>query len=409
MNQSAILSGGYSPWQAPLAALFSGISAAAQPGGWSNFGAGTQQGIQNFQQGQQAQQMMDLRRMQLEQEQRRANQEEAQRQARLDLIKQTLAGSAGSPTQVQPVGNYGAATGGAQTASGGQSAILGNMSPQQAALFSTYAQVDPEAAFQMLAQNAFAEPEQQKLPSEVQEYEYAKAQGYQGSFFDYQNDLKKAGASNTVSNINLKQYGDIPPGYRLVETPQGAQMELVPGSPAATAKENRDTAAAMTTDVVTTEINRALETMDKATLPTTGMIGSLLSGVPGTASRDVAGLTQTIKGNIGIDKLQAMRMQSPTGGALGNVTEGELATLQSTIGNLDQSQTDEQVRYNLKRVYNTYLDIVHGKGRGPDRYPLEQPKGPSDAAAGPKVGDVDGGYRFRGGNPADPNSWEKAN
>jgi hypothetical protein len=156
-GQSAILSGGYSPWQAPLAALFSGISAAGQPGGWSNFGQGVTQGAQNFQQGQQNQQMMDLRRMQMEQaadEQRRANQEREQEQARLDLIRQTLAGAPGSPTQV-------GGPGGIQTASGGQgqSAILSGMDPQQAAFFSQYAQVDPEKAFQMLAENTFKEPD----------------------------------------------------------------------------------------------------------------------------------------------------------------------------------------------------------------------------------------------------------
>lgn len=167
-NQSAILSGGYSPWQAPLAALFSGISAAAQPGGFANFGQGVQQGQQNFQQGQQQQQAMDLRRMQIEQAQeeaRRANQEREQEQARLESIKQSLARFSGSPTPsaVRPVGNYGAATGGIQTASGapdgGQLAAMFGGDPQKAALFSQYAEVDPEGAFQMLVERGFAEPE----------------------------------------------------------------------------------------------------------------------------------------------------------------------------------------------------------------------------------------------------------
>lgn len=33
--------------------------------------------------------------------------------------------------------------------------------------------------------------------------------------------------------------------------------------------------------------------------------------------------------------------------------------------------------------------------------------GTKPAGAGPKPGDVDGGYRFKGGNPADPKNWEK--
>jgi hypothetical protein len=170
-GQSAILSGGYSPWQAPLAALFSGISAAGQPGGWSNFGMGVQQGAQNFQQGQQNQQMMDLRRMQIEQaeaETRRANQEREQEQARQASIRQSLARFTGSPTSVQPVGNYGAATGGVQTASGPApiAAMFGG-DPQKAALFTEYADAYPEQAYQMLVERGFAEPEKVEASSGV--------------------------------------------------------------------------------------------------------------------------------------------------------------------------------------------------------------------------------------------------
>jgi hypothetical protein len=170
MNQSAILSGGYSPWQAPLAALFSGISAAAQPGGFANFGQGVQQGQQNFQQGQQNQQMMDLRRMQIEQaqeESRRANQEREQEQATLNLIRQRLAGAPGSPTPTQAHGGYGAATGGIQTASASPAAAMFS-DPQQAALFQDYAQIDPKAAFQMLVEKGFAEPEAPKTVGGMQ-------------------------------------------------------------------------------------------------------------------------------------------------------------------------------------------------------------------------------------------------
>ena len=44
-----------------------------------------------------------------------------------------------------------------------------------------------------------------------------------------------------------------------------------------------------------------------------------------------------------------MRANSPTGSALGNVTERELALLQATWGSLQQAQSKEQFEANLDR------------------------------------------------------------
>lgn len=138
---------------------------------------------------------------------------------------------------------------------------------------------------------------------------------------------------------------------------------------AATAPE-RQKQERQVADIVTTDIDRAIKTIDTATLPTTGAVGGLLSNVGGTAARDLRGLIDTVKANAGFQELNKMRQSSPTGGALGNVTEKEIAFLQATIGNLEQSQTEAQLKDNLRRVKNTYLDIIHGPGKGPEREKL---------------------------------------
>lgn len=94
-------------------------------------------------------------------------------------------------------------------------------------------------------------------------------------------------------------------------------------------------------------------------LPNTGM-GSLLNWIPGTTGKDLETTLNTIKGNIGFDKLQQMRANSPTGGALGAVSDFENKMLQSTIASLETSQSREQFLANLKRVEDTYNTIVHG-------------------------------------------------
>jgi hypothetical protein len=93
---------------------------------------------------------------------------------------------------------------------------------------------------------------------------------------------------------------------------------------------------------------------------TTGIMGSTLSGVPGTPAHDLAAVIDTIEANVGFDKLNQMRQQSPTGGALGSVTERELSLLSATLGSLKQSQSPEQFRQNLETLRQQVQQIVHG-------------------------------------------------
>ncbi len=126
-------------------------------------------------------------------------------------------------------------------------------------------------------------------------------------------------------------------------------------------------------DIVVQDIDRILSmTGEEEGLPVTGIAGATLSQVPGTRQRDVAALLDTVRSNVGFDKLQQMRNASPTGGALGQVSERENVLLQSTLGSLEQSQSTEQFERNLRRLRDVYLDVVHGpSGRFKDM-PQEQ-------------------------------------
>lgn len=82
---------------------------------------------------------------------------------------------------------------------------------------------------------------------------------------------------------------------------------------------------------------------------TTGFIGSAASRVPGTPAFNLARTLDTLQATAGFDTLQQMRDNSPTGGALGQVTERELALLQSTWGSVVQAQSKEQFERALDR------------------------------------------------------------
>lgn len=117
----------------------------------------------------------------------------------------------------------------------------------------------------------------------------------------------------------------------------------------------KDTTGAV---VVNDAISRAMPLLNGWT---TG-IGSYLKHLPGTDAQKVSNLLSTVQANIGFDKLQAMREASPTGGALGQVSERELSFLQGVFGSLEQSQTAEELRYNLGLLQHVYNNIIHGPG-----------------------------------------------
>lgn len=172
------------------------------------------------------------------------------------------------------------------------------------------------------------------------------------------------------SEVSIKNEGTIPPGFRVKRDAQGnpSELEPIPGGPAAAKAATADQKAAaqqqakqQTGNVVLTAIDDIDRLMKEATLPTTGALGSKVAGIKGTASHDIASALTTIGANISFDALSQMRAASPTGGALGAVTERELELLQNSAAALQQSQSEGQFRANLGRVRANFEKVVHGK------------------------------------------------
>ena len=90
----------------------------------------------------------------------------------------------------------------------------------------------------------------------------------------------------------------------------------------------------------------------------TGLIGAGLRLIPGTPAYDTNAQIETVISSIGFDRLQKMRDDSPTGGALGQVSERELSQLNASLGNLRQSQSRASFKRNLALVKKHYLASV---------------------------------------------------
>ena len=241
------------------------------------------------------------------------------------------------------------------------------------------------------------------------------------------NKLESVGGGGGTQ-VTIKNEGSIPEGYRRIRDPQGNPLydEPLPGSPAAAkfeAARKAETARAegrtQASTIVTQEIDAlttALDAEEKATgtdklnpyVRFTGIPGKAFEGVPGSARKSAQGFIDTIRANIGFEQLDKMRQESPTGGALGNITEQELKFLQSTLGTLDLDSDPAVLRRNLKRIRELYENVMRKAAAYPnaDKYGFgaggaapaggsQQPaEVPAPAAAPPTGGrNIGGGFR----------------
>jgi hypothetical protein len=84
---------------------------------------------------------------------------------------------------------------------------------------------------------------------------------------------------------------------------------------------------------------------------------------------DLRSAIETVKANLGFDRLQQMRESSPTGGALGQVAVQELVALQATVASLDPRQSPKQLAKNLEKIeghYNNWLEVMRKAAGGGD-------------------------------------------
>ena len=91
---------------------------------------------------------------------------------------------------------------------------------------------------------------------------------------------------------------------------------------------------------------------------TSGLIGYGLSKIPGTEAADLEAQVDTLRANSAFKELFDMRQASPTGGALGNVSNREIELLYSAWTNLSNMQSPEQMRSNLMRLKKRYDRVM---------------------------------------------------
>jgi hypothetical protein len=205
-----------------------------------------------------------------------------------------------------------------------------------------------------LAYKAQQPPKAEKPTSAIQNYNFAVDQGFDGSFVDWQTGQKRAGATNVNVN-NASEVGTIPQGFELFTDPEtGARsMRPVTGGPEDPTKFNEKKAAneaqkATVARQAIADIKGKLSQGGLLNMPEVGVVGSRLADMGlNQEAVDVKRKLETLQSVVSFDRLQQMREASPTGGALGAVSERELALLQSSMGALSNDMSEEELTKTL--------------------------------------------------------------
>jgi hypothetical protein len=289
------------------------------------------------------------------------------------------------------------------------------------------------------------------LPSSVREFQFAQQNP---DFAQFQLDRARAGGTQVNVGGEATNIGSIPPGYAAVAdptNPAGFRYEAIPGGPVAAEAEasetravNRQAQIARAGGTVIQDLQRALDLLPELGALTRGegVVGGVSRGlqrnIPGSVVNRITQFTESALSNVGLDVLQQMRENSPTGGALGQVPIQQQQRLEQVLGSLDPTQPPSVLEANIQRVMNIYTDIIYGSEeerqlamqrgqltpeenaqiqgfyyqlpfdeRGRPSTGVQPVQQPSQQQALPQVGAVVDGYRFLGGDPANPSSWQQ--
>lgn len=224
-----------------------------------------------------------------------------------------------------------------------------------------------------------------KPTTDVQNYEYATNNP---GFVDYQQQLKKAGASSTNVNVGgegMPGLGKLSSDYGYVLNPETGQPVIdpssglpqaapVPGSPAARqieeetrAKEAGKRNASDYARTVVQDVGIAknyLSSLD-GLAAADGVVGAnyrkTRAGIPGTPEYNMTQFVESALSNVTLDTMNRMRETSAAGATgMGNMSDKQLKVIQGVLGQWDPGLPVKDQQLILNRLSDFYMDVQYG-------------------------------------------------
>lgn len=194
---------------------------------------------------------------------------------------------------------------------------------------------------------------QQKMIQEIQRRSPENQQKQEDRQLD--RDYKQAKIDAMRSKDEPKDVGTIPAGYQLKRGPDGTPfMERIPGSPAddrSVTAQSQDEQRLTGLKAEFGYLRRAAEQLKNhdGVSAITGLFGANTPDLSDNA-RNAAAQLNTLKSQVAIGVLQAMRDASKTGGAVGSMTQQEWPILMNKIASLERNQSTEQFKKSLQDI-----------------------------------------------------------
>jgi hypothetical protein len=108
-------------------------------------------------------------------------------------------------------------------------------------------------------------------------------------------------------------------------------------------------------------LEKASESMAPGVLAATGRM--VAEQIPATQQAETKDIIDRVNSMLTLSGIQEMRANNPTGAALGNVSDKDMAVLRSSVTALRNAQSPAAFKRELIRLKNLQHDLIYGSER----------------------------------------------